>query len=427
MIILKISDFPKDIIKKNVKETVEGIEHIIKTCGPRESGCEGCFKSQEEIVKFLGDAVDETHYEGYTVAPKAFFSFTKVVSIAVMAAGIVSFALFFANIITYLTLNIIFGAVVGVGLFITVMEFLLYKQFCDPFCKKVEGHNLVATRKASGETKRRIIISGHCDSVYEWRHMYYFGGKGQAAVLASVIAGAIASFVVAIIQIILLAKGVDNGFADFVRIASYVLFPFTTVAMIGLFTFVDYKNLVPGANDNLTGTFAAACAVKMLHEADIRFENTEVVCMVTDGEEAGLRGCKKFAKDHYDDYMNSGVETAVLCVDTLTDLEFLNVYNRDMTGTVRHNPKFSSLVMEAAKDAGHNNLKFANVYFGSSDASAFTQAGIPATCLAAMDPTPADYYHIRRDIYDRLVPKAIETGYEIVLSSIFRFDQKGLS
>ena len=137
---MKISDFPKDIIKKNVKETVEGIEHIIKTCGPRESGCEGCFKSQEEIVKFLGDAVDESHYEGYTVAPKAFFSFTKVVSIAVMAAGIVSFALFFANIITYLTLNIIFGAVVGVGLFITVMEFLLYKQFCDPFCKKVEGH-----------------------------------------------------------------------------------------------------------------------------------------------------------------------------------------------------------------------------------------------------------------------------------------------
>ena len=42
--------------------------------------------------------------------------------------------------------------------------------------------------------------------------------------LASVIAGAIASFVVAVIQIILLAKGVDNGFADFVKLGAPVGF-----------------------------------------------------------------------------------------------------------------------------------------------------------------------------------------------------------
>ncbi len=424
---MNIKNFPKDIIKKNVEETVKGIEYVIKAFGPRESGSKACYNTQEYIGKWLGEAVDETHFESYTVAPKGFFSFTKFVSIMVMVAAVILYALLFTNVISYLIFNIIFGCVVGIGLFITVMEFLLYKQFCDPFCKKVEGHNFVATRKASGETKRRIIISGHCDSVYEWRHMYRFKGIGQTIVLASVIVSAIASFVVCIIQTILIANGVDNAFSDFVRYLSYGLFPFSSLSMIGLLTFVDFKNIVPGANDNLTGTFAAACAAKMLHEADIRFENTEVVCMITDGEEAGLRGCKKFAKDHYDDYVNSGVETAVLCVDTLTDLEFLNVYNRDMTGTVRHNPKFSALVMESAKEAGKEEMKYANVFFGSSDAAAFTQAGIPATCLAAMDPTPADYYHNRRDNYDRLVPKAIEVGYECVMSTIFNFDKKGLS
>ena len=43
-----------------------------------------------------------------------------------------------------------------------------------------------------------------------------------------------------------------------------------------------------------------------------------------------------------------------------------------------------------------------------------------------MDPTPADYYHNRRDSYDRLNPEAIQTGYEVVLSTIFAFDEKGL-
>ncbi len=424
---MKIADFPKEIIKNNVMQTVKGIEHVIKTFGPRESGSKACYNTQEYLGNWIKDAVDETHFEGYTVAPKGFFSFTKFVSIMVMLAAAILYPLFLTHTITYLTFNIIFGAIVGIGLFITVMEFLLYKQFCDPFCKKVEGHNFVATRKSSGETKRRIIISGHCDSVYEWRHMYRFKGIGQTIVLASVIVSAIASFVVCIIQSALIANGVDNGFHDFVRYLSYGLFPFSSISMIGLLTFVDFKNIVPGANDNLTGTFAAACAVKMLHDANIRFENTEVVCMITDGEEAGLRGCKKFAKDHYEEYVNSGVETAVLCVDTLTDLDFLNVYNRDMTGTVRHNQKFSALVMQSAKEAGKDNMKYANVYFGSSDAAAFTQAGIPATCLAAMDPTPADYYHNRRDNYDRLVPNAIEVGYECVLSTIFNFDKQGLN
>ena len=165
----------------------------------------------------------------------------------------------------------------------------------------------------------------------------------------------------------------------------------------------------------------------MLDMAGIDLENTEVCAMVTDGEEAGLRGCKQWAKDHYDEYVNSGVETVVLCVDTLTDLEYLNVYNRDMTGTVKHNEKFSRLVMDSAVEAGHKDLKFANVFFGSSDAAAFSQAGINATCLAAMDPAPADYYHNRRDSYDRLVPEAIKTGYEVILSTIFNFDKKGLS
>ena len=81
----------------------------------------------------------------------------------------------------------------------------------------------------------------------------------------------------------------------------------------------------------------------------------------------------------------------------------------------------TDLIMDAAREAGHNDLEFANVFFGSSDAAAFTQAGITATCLAAMDPGPADYYHNRRDSYDRLEPDTIEASYDIIMSSILKF------
>lgn len=432
---MKFSEFPKAVIKENVDYTVKEITNIIKRYGPRESGNENCLATQKHIKKEMDTFCDETGFESYKMAPKAFLHFTKTVSVSIILAVFVCLLLVYLNIFSgigghdFFLPNIIVGAVVLCGLFITFMEFLLYKQFCDVFYKKVEGHNFYAKRKPTGEVKRRIIISGHCDSAYEWRHNYYskiLHIKSLTGILMGLTIGsAVISVIVAVLAII--ANFADMGaFGDFMLNYGFYFHCFTALAMVTLFLFVDFKTISPGANDNLTGTYSAVCAIRMLDMAGVEFENTEVVAMITDGEEAGLRGCKQWAKDHYDEYVNQGVETAVLCVDTLTDLDYLNVYNRDMSGTVKHNQKFSQFVMDAAKEAGHDDLKFANVFFGSSDAAALTQGGITATCLAAMDPTPADYYHNRRDSYDRLVPEAIETGFEVVLSTILKFDEEGL-
>lgn len=422
---MKFSEFPKEVISENVDYTVKEITNVIKKYGPRESGKENCLAAQKHIKKEMDQFCDETHFESYKMAPKAFLHFTKFVPAFIILAVVVCAILVFVSVIPFWIAQCTVGGVTFVGLFITAMEFLFYKRFMDPLYKKVEGHNFCATRKPTGEVKRRIVISGHIDSAYEWRHIYYGKDKLMGPLMGGTIVCGIASFVIAVIAII--AHFVDMGaFGEFMLDYSYYFHFLTALFMITLFFFVDFKTISPGANDNLTGTYAAVCALRMLDMAGVNFENTEVCCMVTDGEEAGLRGCKQWAKDHYDEYVKSGVETAVLCVDTLTDLEYLNVYNRDMTGTVRHSKEFSQLVMDSAIEAGHEDLKFANVFFGSSDAAAFSQAGITATCLAAMDPSPADYYHNRRDSYDRLVPKAIETGYEVIISTILNFDERGL-
>ncbi len=420
---MKLNSFPIGVIKENVDFTVREITNVIKKYGPRESGSDNCFAAQKHLKKELDQFCDETHFEEYTMAPKAFLHFTKTVPVVIILAVVLGFVISFTVFDSFFAAQCIVGAVTFASLFVTVMEFLMYKKFLDPLHKKVTGHNLVAVRKPRGEVKKRIIISGHIDAAYEWRHIYYGKGKFNlfAPSMAGAIGGGVLSFVIAVITV---AAGVaDMGkFGEFMLNYSYYFHILTAVFMVTLYLFVDFKTISPGANDNLTGTYAAVCALRMLDMAGVEFENTEVVAMINDGEEAGLRGAKAYAKKHKEEMTDGKVETVVLCCDTLTDLEYMNIYSRDMTGTVQNSKEFSQLVLDSAKEAGYSNAKLANVFFGSSDAAAFTQAGITATCLAAMDPTPADYYHNRRDNYDRLVPEAIEAGYKIVISSILNFD-----
>lgn len=423
---MKFKDFPAAVVRENVDYTVREITNVIKKYGPRESGNDNCLAAEKHLKKELDQFCDETHFEEYKMSPKAFLHFTKTVAVAIIAAVIACFVLAVTNVINgFFIAQCVIAVVVGISLFVTVMEFLMYKQFTDVLFKKKTAHNLVASRKPKGEIKRRIVISGHIDSAYEWRPLYYGKGKYNLMGLSMglAIGGGVLSFIIAVITVV--AGIADLGsFGGFMLDYSYYFHFITVIGMILLYLFVDFKTISPGANDNLTGTYAAVCALRMLDMAGVEFENTEVVAMITDGEEAGLRGAKAYAKDHRDEFTGD-VETAVLCCDTLTDLEYLNVYSRDMTGTVKHDQKFSQLVLDSAKEAGYNDAKFANVFFGSSDAAAFTQEGITATCLAAMDPAPADYYHNRRDNYDRLVPDAIETGYKIIIASILNFDENG--
>ncbi len=423
---MKFRDFPVAVIKENVEYTVKEITNVIKKYGPRESGNDNCLAAEKHLKKELDQFGDETHFEEHKMSPKAFLHFTKTVAVSIIIAVIACLVLVLTNIISFFAAQCIIAAVVGLSLFVTVMEFLMYKQFTDVLFKKKTAHNLIASRKPTGEVKRRIVISGHIDAAYEWRPLYYGKGKYNLMGLSMglAIGGGVISFIVAVLAVV---SGIADlgAFGRFMLDYSYYFHFVTVIGMVLLFLFVDFKTISPGANDNLTGTYAAVCALRMLDMAGVEFENTEVVAMITDGEEAGLRGAKAYAKDHRAEFTNAGVETAVLCCDTLTDLEYLNIYSRDMTGTVRHDQKFSQLVLDSAKEAGYNDAKFANVFFFSSDAAAFTQEGITATCLAAMDPAPADYYHNRRDNYDRLVPEAIETGYKIIVASILNFDENG--
>lgn len=417
---MKISQFPEDVIDSNVNYTLKEIKNVIKKYGPRESASEACYNAQKHMAKELDQFSDEVHFEEFKTAPHAFLHFTKITAAAIFIAAIAGFVVGFVTGNWFIS-NILIFAVTFLGLFATVMEFLLYKEFFDPLYKQHTGRNLVATRKPTGEVKRRIVVSGHCDSAYEWFWIYKTGAVGFKIGLFGAIGFSILACIFSLVSIILYATGSESPFIQY----SFYLNFAEIIFMIPLYTFSNFNRVVPGANDNLTGTYGAICTLRMLEEAGVNLENTEVVALVTDGEECGLRGARAWAKAHKDEIQNSGVETIFVGADTLTDLKDMCVYNRDMTGLVQHDKGVSRLVKEAGADAGVE-MEYSSVYFGASDAAAVTQQGLKATCIAAMDPAPARYYHTRTDSYDILQPEAIKAGYKVMLSSVLKFDEEGL-
>ena len=79
---MNIKEFPQAVINENVDYTVKEITNVIKRYGPRESGNENCLATQKHIKKEMDTFCDETGFETYKMAPKAFLHFTKTVSAA---------------------------------------------------------------------------------------------------------------------------------------------------------------------------------------------------------------------------------------------------------------------------------------------------------------------------------------------------------
>ena len=182
--------------------------------------------------------------------------------------------------------------------------------------------------------------------------------------------------------------------------------------------------VVPGANDNLTGVLASVAVLKCLKESGIRFEHTEVDLVLTGSEEAGLRGAFAWAKKHRDEILSSDVETVFIGLETLRDWDYLNIYNRDLTGTIAHDAGAVKLLDKASAACGRP-LKHFSVFFGASDAAAITKSGLRATCLAGMDPTPADYYHNVKDTADNMDRKTFALGVDIAIEAAEIFDREG--
>lgn len=394
------------------KYATDGIKTVCETFGPRPCGEESDINAQNYMLQDLKQYSDEAWRETFKVNPDAFMSFVPIAGASLLGATGCNLLAAHKNKINA------FGsaALMGTALSAIVGEFLLYKKCLDPFFKEKESGNVIAVRKASGETKRRIILSGHSDSAPEWTYTYKLGSHGVIMVAGYAIAGL--AYTAATTAVALKSK-------NLAKIKKMALGQLAFAPAYGaLFKFTDSKRYVDGANDDLTGCYVSSAVLKFLSDNDIRFENTEVVCMLAGGEEAGLRGSKAFFEAH-PEYKNDGIETIFVGFDTIRDEEYMMIYERDMTGTVKNDSDVCRLLKNAAQKCG-KDIPVGSIPLGSTDAAAASQAGIKAASLVAMDPAPARYYHTRLDTADILVSETIEKTIDIALQTVFDFDANGI-
>ena len=401
---------------------VRGIKKVCRECGPRPPCSPQEKKAQEMMQKDMETCCDEVRMESFRAAPAAFMLWIRVGVLAGLLSAL-AYNLGYAIVAVVLcTLEVLF----------IFLQFILYKQTIDWALPKKTSQNLIAVRKPAGEVKRRVILNGHADSSNEWTYTY-LGYKwfGKPVLLVPMIGSCFASVLFGLgVSIIALAQGAGwTGFSNLaargsvLNILGYVFAGLCVPLLSGLF-FEQKKRPVMGANDDLSGCFTAMAAAKMMGDLDLRLENTELMVVCGGCEEIGLRGMKAFCKDHKGEFDDA--ETVFIGLDTMTDLEHIGIFCRDLNMTVKHDSAVCALLKQGARNAGHD-VPYASLFFGSSDATAATQAGLRATLLAAMDPAPADYYHTRLDTEERLQPKTVEVCLDIVMETLYQFDKTGLA
>lgn len=373
---MKYNQFPQPVIKENADYTVREITNVIKKYGPRESGNENCFATQKHLKKELDQFCDETHFEEYQLAPKGSYGYTKTVPVLAILAIIVFGALMFTNVLSVAYANIGLILALVVTIYIYAVSFGIKNGH-----KKVTAHNLVATRKPRGEVKKNIILLGDVDAAYEQSLVRRFKKKSYESFTR------IGIYFIGLTEWIALISAVVSFKPEYNNIVKYVYFVniITIVFLIKMLFAVDFKTVSPGANDNLTGAYAAVGALRMLDMAGVDFENTAVTTVITDGKEARSAGALAYAKAHNDEFDEN---TYVIAIQSLST----------------ENPEFSS-----------KSKSF-------TDTLPFLNARVNAVLLSAED-TEADYYHNRRDNAEALNQKAIEAGFGALLEEMFKFDE----
>lgn len=394
--------------------TVREIKKICKNIGPRIAGSQQEHEAHKYIAEEMKTCCDKVDIEEFKLAPEAFMSWVRI------DGALVILSVIFAWINNFVDIGFNFAwlsvACTAIALVLLFCEFLMYWEFYDFLFPKAISHNAIGVRKASGETKQRIIFSGHVDSSHEWTYTRL----GGAPLLFAVGGYGIVSMLFVLVSSILIAT--ETLSPEVVSILRYIQLACIPGGIAVMF-FVNFNITAEGANDNLTGTMASVAIMKYLEDNDIRFENTEVVAMAAGSEESGLRGSRAYTKRHLDEL--KAIPTVFIGLETFRDYDSMAIYARDMTGTVKMDSRVCSLVKKAGECAGVD-LPYSSVYVGASDGAAVQKLGIPAVTLAAMDPGPPRYYHTRGDTADNMDLKTVEKCLDIALNTLFIYDEQGL-
>jgi hypothetical protein len=382
----------------------EFMAEVLREIGPRESCGPAERQLGERLAALWCDLGHEVRTERFACHPQAFLGCIPISALLYLAATV--FYWYFPP------LCVVFAAAAALVIF---FEVLRYREFIDRFFPRAHGENVVAVVRPHNEVKRRVVVSAHQDSAYEF-NLFYFLGNAAVPVLVISLAAVLVPLVGGAAKC--LAGGASPVFDTIGRVCM-ALYP-----IVGLNLFFHTRSVVPGAMDDLAGIAVLVGLARALAERrrgdDTGLANTEVVLLATSAEEAGLRGAKRFAARHRREF--GMIPTYGLFIDGVYDERFLTVARRELTTGARHDPRLVALARQVATRYGWP-IRERIIPFGATDAAAFSLARVPSVTLLCQDITRlVPNYHTRNDVLDRVRPESLAVTLQMVIDMIEQID-----
>nr|MDO8080172.1 M28 family peptidase [Candidatus Freyarchaeota archaeon] len=397
------------------------IVDICDEIGPRESGCKeeelAGNKIEEELKKFC----DKTHQEEYTSSPTAFLGFIRYGSLLIIF-GIVLYwfslliSLGWLQISTNLALisSVIASilSVIAVGYFI--LEVMRYRELVDFMFPKKRSKNVIGTINPTDKVKHTIIFAGHHDSAYEFNIFYYLKNMGAATIFIGYV-GSIVFCVVSVLRTI--SYFLPLPFDLRLVFLLFGIFFIFLAPIAGIYVFFHSYKPVLGAFDNLSAVAVVLGIGKYLSEnknnAKIYPKHTRIHLISFAGEEAGLRGSKRYVKAHYKELKEKG--TILINMDGIAAKDNIIIMNKETLIGAKHNQEICTSLLKIAQEQGIN-ARLGALPFGATDAAAFSRKKLPATTISSQDFSRLpNFYHTRLDTPDVVDKEALGQVLQICL------------
>ncbi len=385
------------------------VDRAVAEIGPRES----CGEEEKRLGRMFAQEVEPAceriDVEEFTCHPKAFLgSFPFLV------------LLYLAGVALYFIYPPVSVFLAAVGIAILFYEVVRYREFIDFAFPRRTGENVAGFVKPRGEIKRRVLVSAHLDSAYEFKVWYWLKGLSVPAMAIAFIAPVLV-LGASLARTIAGSSGMPDGTAYTVLgIIMLVLSP-----LVAVFFFFHTRDVVPGAMDDMAGISVLAGLGKYLAEAKngggFYPEQTEVVLLALSSEEAGLRGAKRYAARHKKEY--AGVPTYAIFLDNIADERYLTAFKREVWCGAKMDPYLLELAREAAA-AGGREIIATIMAVGATDASAFAREGIPSVSICCYDSSRLmPNYHTRHDTIENVRPESLAVALELVVEMLTRIDR----
>lgn len=418
-------------------EAMEVVNHAAHNIGSRLPGSDG----EIELHKYMGEKLKsigiEPKTEEFAVSPR---SSIGGLSYAGWSGVIISLLVYLASAIPALWYGMaLFGLIT---IFWLVFSCFFYKTWFDMFFpQEISRNTLGVLEPEDGKYDYTIILSGHTDTSWCWRHSEhaykYKDTKpvmGLIATYGKVGFGAVCFFFIALFSVFMavlqICQFAGAGWAEsFVQSNAYSNLMFAMnfvpiVTAIGCLFVVMWgdpnpRNASRGAMDNATGIGLSYAVIKYFKDHPEKMpKNCRIIDANIGSEEAGLRGSMAFAQEHRFDDMTKNAWN--INIDSVADEDYFEVVIKDDWQGVRFDTDMEKMFKYTFDELGIKSKTNGCIHnpVGGCDSTPMTRAGIKSVTFAAQNPMLTYYYHTWRDMPERFSVDTVGQGFDVVLSVI---------